>query len=321
MPKTSQQFHYKNNRFQQLRGFCYTVQTGSMSSAAKKMKLSQGAVSLQIKALERDLGVILFSRGKNKADLTKEGKMFYAYAAPHIYGTDEMFEDFIAAIKKEKSKTINIAANSVSITHILPKYIRQFETSNPDANFEIRNITKLEAMSRLMNNEVDMLLYSMQVNEIPDELDFIPVAEYKPVLLMSKRHPLSKKREIDMQDIKRYKLLKLDNKFVTIPNFEQVIRHYGLQTKIDFEMGNYEILKSFIREEIGIAALSSICLEGDSNKNDYCAKSLEKYFPNILYGILVKKGKKHHGLLSDFIKMLKTDSLIDAHIGLNQSKK
>ncbi len=62
MQKTIQQFHYKNNRFQQLRGFCYTVQNGSMSKAAKKMKLSQGAVSLQIKALERDLGVSLFSR-------------------------------------------------------------------------------------------------------------------------------------------------------------------------------------------------------------------------------------------------------------------
>ncbi len=319
MPKSFQQFHYKNNRFQQLRGFCYTVQTGSMSAAAKKMNLSQGAVSLQIKSLERDLGVHLFSREGNKAVLTKEGKMFYTYSVPHMYGADEMFEDFVAALKREKSKTINIAANSVGISHILPKYIRKFELTHVDVKFEIRNITKADAVSRLMNNEVDMLLYSMQVNEIPDELDFTPVAEYRPILLTSKNHPLAKKKDIDMQDIKRYKLLKLDNKFVTIPNFEQVVKHYGLQTKIDFEMGNYEILKSFIREDIGIAALSSICLEGDKNKDDFSVKSLEKYFPSILYGILVKKGKKHHGLLNDFIKMLKTDILIEAHVGHNQN--
>ncbi len=247
--------------------------------------------------------------------------MFYTYSVPHIYGTDEMFEDFIEALKKEKSQTINIAASNVNICHVLPKYIKKFEEKNPSVKFEIRNITRADAVQRLINNEVDMLVYSMEITKIPDELDFIPIAEYQPILLMNKNHPLSKKKEVEMNDIKRYKLLKLDDGLVTIPNFEQVAKHYGLKTKIDFEMGNYEILKSFIREEIGIAALSSICLEGDKNKNDFSIKYLQKYFPNILYGILIKKGKKNHGLLKDFIKMMMTESLIEGHIGHYQDKK
>jgi len=307
--KTPNNFHYKNNRFQQLRGFCYTVQGGSMSSAAKKMGLSQGAVSLQIQSLERDLDVQLFERNKNKISLTKEGKMFYVHSVPHIYGTDEMFEDFIALIKKEKSKTINIAANNVSICHILPKYIKKFETKNPQTKFAIRNLTKNEAIKRLLNNEVDMLLYSMQVNEIPSELEFIPVVEYRPILLTSKNHPLAKKQKVTMSDIKRYELLKLDSQFITIPNFDEVAKHYGLKTKIEFEMANYEILKKFIKENIGIAILSDICLEGEKDKN-LVSKSLTDFFPKILYGILVKKGKTHYGLLNDFIEMLKKEKLL-----------
>ena len=44
--KMSKQIYYKNNLFQQLKGFYHTVKMGSMSAAAKKMNLSQGAVSL-----------------------------------------------------------------------------------------------------------------------------------------------------------------------------------------------------------------------------------------------------------------------------------
>ncbi len=316
MAKTPKQIYYKNNLFQQLKGFCYTVQTGSMSSAAKKMGLSQGAVSLQIQSLEEKLGVRLFDRDKNKIALSREGRMFYAHAAPHIHGTEGLLGDFIQKIKQEKSQTIKIAANNVSICHILPKYIKKFEAKNSHVNFEIKNIPRDEAIKRLQNDEVDMLIYSMQLGEVPSELDFIPVVRYQPILLTKKNHPLTKKKKATMRDIRQYKLLRLDKKFVTIPNFDEVAKNYGLQTKIEFEMANYEILKKFVREDVGIAIVSSICLEGESESGLF-AQSLTEYFPRILYGILVKNGKSLHGLLKDFIEMMRSEELLQSQLDLD----
>jgi DNA-binding transcriptional LysR family regulator len=309
------QIYYKNNLFQQLKGFCYTVQTGSMSSAAKKMKLSQGAVSLQIQSLEDKLGVALFTREKNKATLTKEGKKFYVHAAPHIHGTEELLADFIKTLKQEKTKTtkIKIAANHVSICQILPKFIKKFGSAHPKVNFEIRNVPREEAIQRLQNGDVDMLIYSMRLDEVPSELDFIPVAEYKPILLMNKNHPLTKKKKVTMLDIKNYDLLRLDKKFITIPNFDEIAKCYGLKTRIEFEMANYEILKKFVKEGVGIAILANICLEGENNE-ELVSRNLTDYFPGILYGILVKKGKVMHGLLKDFIEIMKTEKLLKAQV-------
>jgi DNA-binding transcriptional LysR family regulator len=316
MIKIPKQIYYKNNLFQQLKGFCYTVQSGSMSGAAKKMHLSQGAVSLQIQSLERKLGVQLFDRDKNKVALTKEGKMFYAHSAPHIHGVEGLLEDFVKKVKQEKSQTIKIAANNVSICHILPKYIKKFETKNSQAKFEIKNIGRDEAIKRLQDDEVDMLIYSMQPNETPSELDFIPIVRYQPILLTKKNHPLTKKKKVTMRDIRPYKLLRLDKKFVTIPNFDEVAKNYGLQTKIEFEMANYEILKKFVREDVGVAILSSICLEGEEDRG-LVAQSLSDYFPKILYGILVKNGKASHELLKDFIEMMRTDELLQSQLDMD----
>lgn len=313
MTSTPRQIYYKNNLFQQLKGFCYTVQTGSMSKAAKKMKLSQGAVSLQIQSLEMQLGISLFNRDKNKAILTKEGKMFYIHSAPHIHAADELLNDFRKIIKQEKSKTINIAANHVSICHILPKYIKKFETLYPAIKFEIRNIVREEALKRLINDEVDMLIYSMKLDEIPSELEFIPIAEYKTILLTKKNHSLTKKKKVTMSDLKRYSLLRLDKKFVTVPNFDEVAKNYGLKTKIEFEMANYEILKKFVKEDVGIAIMSSICLEGETS-SELVGKDLSEYFSSILYGILVKKGKALQGSVKDFIELLKKEKLLQSQI-------
>ena len=180
--------------------------------------------------------------------------------------------------------------------------------------FQIRNIVKEEAVKRLLNDEVDMLIYSMKLNEIPSELEFIPIVEYKPILLMRKNHALSKKKKVTMSDIKRYKLLRLDNKFITIPNFDEVAKHYDLKTKIEFEMANYEILKKFVKEDVGIAILSSICLEGEE-ASEFVSKDLTHYFSGVLYGILIKKSKAPHGLLKNFINLMQAERLLRAQIG------
>ena len=72
--------YYKHNRLQQLRGFCYAVQAGSISKAAERMYLSQPSVSLQIQALERELNVTLFERRGPRIRLTPEGQVLYEKA-------------------------------------------------------------------------------------------------------------------------------------------------------------------------------------------------------------------------------------------------
>jgi len=85
--------YYKHNRLQQLRGFCYAAQTGSISKAAERMYLSQPSVSLQIQALERELSVVLFERRGPKIKLTPEGQVLYELALPLVEGLETLPEN------------------------------------------------------------------------------------------------------------------------------------------------------------------------------------------------------------------------------------
>lgn len=307
------QFYYKHNRLQQLKGFYYAVQTGSISKAAAKIGLTQSAITLQIQSLERDLKTKLFERNKKKIKITEAGKTLYMCSSPYIQGIDDLFKTFINFAEREQSNTINLAANHVSISYILPKYIKKFKDAHKEVKFAIRNLSKDEAIQRLINDEIDMFIYPIRRDEIPSELEFVPIVTYQPILLLRKDHPLATKRDIALSDVKKYELVRIDPKFITLPAFEEIIKSHGLKTSIEFEMSDWEILKKFVNADIGVAIISNIVLEGEKN-TDLIGRVLTNYFPKMEYGILLKKGRIFSNLTKNFINILSTEKLLEVHI-------
>jgi len=308
----SKQFYYKQNRLQQLKGFYHTVLTGSMSKSSKKMGLTQAAVSIQIQSLERDLGVKLFYRDKKKIILTEAGKILYSQSAHYIQGMADLFESFSRHVNNKKLNTINIAANHVGISYILPKYLKKFKDKNSGTKFKIKNLSKSECLKRIMSDEIDFFIYPFTRDERLDELDFIPIVKYQPILLTCKNHPLASKKNLTLSDVAEFELVRIDPHLITLPAFEEITKSHGLSSTIEFEMSDWEILKKFVKADIGVAIISNIVLE-DENVEDFSERVLTNYFPEMTYGIFIKKGKILPNLLRDFIGLLTTEKLLKAH--------
>ena len=297
------QFYYKKNRIQQLKGFYYAIQSGTISGSAKRMGLSQSAVTLQIQSLERDLGIKLFIRDSKKIKPTEYGKILYSQAAHYIHGLDELFENFVNFTKKWKENTIDLASNHAIISYVLPKYIKKFKNLNTNIKFKIRNLSKSECIKRILNDEIDMFIYPMNNGEVPEELEFIPIIKFQPILLARKDHLLAKKKNITLKDVAKYELVRIDPHLVTLPAFEEVIKAHNLKTNIEFEMSDWEILKKFVKADIGVAIISNIVLEGEED-GVLIGKKLTNYFPEMSYGILFKKVRRPTGILREFIDLI-----------------
>ena len=139
-------FYYKKDRLNQLRGFCITVQNDcSIRKASSKMKLEQSAVSRQIMALERDLNIKLFDRELqyNKLALTKAGKFLYDNSIEFIQGIDSLFQFFADNIDEEKNRRINISVHHTCLTYLLPNYIKKFREKYKNIKF----LTKVSSIN------------------------------------------------------------------------------------------------------------------------------------------------------------------------------
>ena len=148
-------YRYKQNRFQQLRGFCYAASSGSVSKAARRMGLSQPSVSQQIQGLESELNVTLFTRHGAKIELTPDGELLFEMARPLI----EQLENLDAEFRQRRSDIdqghIEVAAGQSTILYFLPKHVEEFRHAHPRIEVRLQNVTGLEGLERLRAGLVD----------------------------------------------------------------------------------------------------------------------------------------------------------------------
>lgn len=286
MKEKVRNFLYKKNRQQQIKGFYYAARFRSISEAARVMNLTQSTVTLQIQSLERDLGRKLFTRDSKPLTLTQEGEDFYQLACPLVHEFESVVEKFLTHKKEKELKKIDIAMHHIAISYLMPKVVHNLKKSHPDIKIMVRNIAPSEALKRLKDGEIDLAFYPNLPQE--PEIEQIEIISYDPVLIINKHHPLAKKPINSLKDLKNFDLIRIDSKLITLPFFEEVVKVNKIEGSIEFENGNWEMLKHFVKANEVAAVVSQICL--DKNDNDLVVKNLGNFFPNMVYTAAVKKG-------------------------------
>ena len=209
------EFYYKKDRLNQLRGFIATVQNDCCAvKASKIIGLESATIGKQIKSLERDLGFKLFDILSNKKRIiTPKGKLFYDEAVLKLQGIDGLFRNFSEKINEIDKNSIKIAGNGVVLSEIMPKYIEDIciNQNYKSSKIMLLNIPKKEALEKVIKGEIDCAFYpSLKSEKIGIELKKIDIFEYNNVLIIHKNHPLSNKENLSREDVEKYPYLLFD---------------------------------------------------------------------------------------------------------------
>lgn len=298
-------FLYKKNLLQQVRGFYYTILYKSISAAARVMNLTQSTVTLQIQSLERDLGFNLLRRNTKPMSLTPEGEEFYKLACPLIQEFESVIEKFLDRKKEKEQKKIDIAVHHIAISYLMPKVVAGFKKLNPEAKILIRNIAPSEAIRNVKEGKIDLAFYPNLPND--PEIKKIEIVSYDPILIMNKNHPLAKKKITSLRDLKEFDLIRIDQNLITLPLFEETVKSHGIKGSIEFENGNWEMLKHFVKENDFVAIVSTMCL--NASDKDLVVKNLAQFFPKMSYSLAMRNGEKIvKPILQNLIESIKTCS-------------
>jgi len=280
------QFRYKQNRLQQLRGFCYAAQAGSISKAAERLFLSQPSVSLQIQALEREFKTKLFERHGPKIMLTPDGESLFELALPLVEGVDSLEEAFAARRDSITRGRLSIAAGESTILYILPEFVETFVEAHPGIDLHLHNVTGQEGLEQLRMGEVDFAIGPML--EQHDDIIYHPVFSYNTVLITAHGHPLTKSDEVSLEDISSYPLILPPRTLTTYRIVDRVFSHYNLRYEVKLEAGGYEVIKRYVAMNLGISIVSSVCVR---DEDPLAVIDVDRFFPKRTYGIVLRKGK------------------------------
>jgi len=120
----------------QLRAFIAVVEHGSFSAAARLLGVSQPAVTMQVQALESDVGAILLERRYRGVDLTEAGKCLLPHARA-VLEELELARDELEAMSGVVTGRLNIAASTTPGQYVLPNLLGQFLRENPEVGVTI----------------------------------------------------------------------------------------------------------------------------------------------------------------------------------------
>lgn len=290
---------YKQNRLAQLRGFYYAAQTGSISRAAEKLGLSQPSVSLQIQALEREVGTELFERQGPRIRLTADGKAMLDVVKPLVRGIERLEEDFARRRGDADCGAVTIAAGGSTLQYILPPYLEQFMRNYPNVDVRLCNVTGKAGLALLREGEVDFAVGPMW--ETPPDISFQPLFTYEPMLITCLGHPLASRKRIALKDLVEYPLILPPKDQNTYRIIDAVLTEHGLNYDVKLEVGGYEVIKQYVRLNLGISIVMSHCL---TEHDALHCKSVRRYFPSREYGVVLRKGWKLTQPAERFLTML-----------------
>ena len=290
------------NQLRQLRAFCHAAQTGSISKAAARLKLSQPSVSLQIQALEQDLDTLLFERCGPKIRLTPAGELLLEMSQPLVDGFTRLADSFAARLGNVHAGSLDIASGEATLLYILPDIIKGFRSDFPQIDVKLHNVTGHDGMALLRADEVDFAVGSMI--DVPDDMVYHPIYDFTPALIMCKGHPLAKKKKITLEDISPFGLILPPRHLSTWNMVDLVFQQHNVPYSVVLEAGGWEVIKRYVEIDTGISIVTSICLRDTDN---LVVKPMEEYFPTRSYGVVIRRGKFLSPQAKKFLELMDDD--------------
>ena len=132
--------------------FMCTVQEGSFSAAARKLLLSQPALSQQISLLEQSLGVQLFDREGYRPVLTRPGRMFYE-GCMKIWKQCEALE---LTVRDAENRVIRIGFTGANTNRELFELVRMFKHTHPNVSFTFLESSVNGCAAKLLRHDIDL---------------------------------------------------------------------------------------------------------------------------------------------------------------------
>lgn len=246
---------------QQLRYLCCVVDEGfSVSQAARTLGTSQPAVSQQVRALEKSVGVdLLIRRGNRITGLTTAGEAVLSTARRTLREADNfgrIAEDF----KQRGSGRLIVATTHLSARYMLGPVIREFLRSNPGVQFGLRQGTPSQIAAWVAAGEADMGIGTPPF-EMQDDLVYLRCTELPRIVIVPAGHKLLREPRLSLKILARHPFIVMDPTFTGGMIVANAFGAAALQPRVVLTAIDVDVIKWYVELGVGIAVLPSIAFD------------------------------------------------------------
>jgi DNA-binding transcriptional LysR family regulator len=222
-----------------------------MSAAAKALYITQPAVSMAVRQLERQLGQPLLVRSSKGVAATAEGVMLYGYLDRALRLISAAEEKFKAMADMELGE-VKIGASDTLLSHYLIHYIEKFTRAYPSIAIKATNRTTPETVENLRSGTVDIGFVNLPLEDA-DGLDIKYCLAIHDCLIGGKKYSRLAEKGLHISEMRDYPLLLLENDSASRRYINAYAEGNGVKLAPCIELGSSDLLVQFARINLGLA--------------------------------------------------------------------
>lgn len=223
--------------------FATVVESGSLNLAAKKLNLSQPAVSRKVARLEQQLGLPLFERKGKRLFLNQAGEVVYDYARKFRHLEHEL-NFALAKWKGGPPKSLTIGASLTTLQSTLPDLIHLLSIDNPEADIKAITGKTHEIVELVKTKKIDIGLVASKVNH--PSVRCVPLFEDVLSLVVPKHHAFAEQQEIPISKLKNLPMILFSRGTWYRILTDELFQKYNVQPDIKMEIDSFEAILRLI---------------------------------------------------------------------------
>ena len=245
----------------QLNTFCVAASTLNFTRTAEMLNYAQSSVTMQIQALEEELGVRLFERLGKSLKLTSAGERLLGYSQHILRLVDEATTAVSAG--DEPQGTLTIGSAESLCTYRLPPLLRTFRERYPKVKLVLHPSTCEELSKGVLDGRYDAAFTLDQPIRSP-LLFAETLLEEELIVLAHPDHPLTRKNLVTPLDLAGGEVLLMTEAGCSYRSlFEQSIHEDGVRPESLLEFGSVEALKQCTMAGMGITILPRMAVQAE----------------------------------------------------------
>ncbi len=253
----------------QLRIFAAVAKHLNITKASEELHITQPSVSQQLKFLEEECGVKLYTKMSRGIELTERGQLFLNDAEPILLEIERLKEKFKDSPTDGKVGSLTIGGSHAHSTSFLPLLLTVFKETHPEVQLALRTETSRMIEQLVLNSEVEIALLTNP--SYSPSLIYEPFRQEELVAFASAKHPLAKRRKLTLEELAQAPLVIKSEKTRKVYRTDEILRQLekrGFKLNIVLQCESAEAVKSAVKVGAGLGILYRDIVEPDVKRGE-----------------------------------------------------
>lgn len=244
--------------------FYIVGKTRSYTKAANELSVTEPAVHMQVRSLERSLGSKLLDRTGKELRLTESGKVLYEYAEK-IFCLAEEAHSKIARLNSLEQGSLCLGAVHLA-QYFIPSIISAFHKRYPRIGIVLNQDKSCEIVDGILNHVYEIGVVGRV--PYPPSINAIRLTSLEMLVIVSPTNKLSQQKIISIYELVNEPLIWTTPRAATRMKVEETFAAKGLKPSVMVEVENVELIKKLVKEGEGYCCLSDLSLKEEIKRGE-----------------------------------------------------